>query len=111
MEKPMTILRVTRREFVAALSNAAAWPILARAQRSSKQRRIGVLIGIGDNLAATARYTAFNLVDCHYPYSARNATAEPSPSLRATATCSPARRSDISSARMNCSLKFLAPTR
>ena len=38
----MTILPVTRRKFVAALSIAATWPVVTRAEQT---RRIGVLMG------------------------------------------------------------------
>jgi hypothetical protein len=38
-----------RREFIAGLAGAAAWPVVAQAQQSDRMRRIGVLTAGDEN--------------------------------------------------------------
>ena len=48
-----------RRELITLLGGTAAWPLAARAQQSEPMRRIGALMGIGDDERAQAQFAVF----------------------------------------------------
>lgn len=56
----MTILHVTRREFIVALGGAVAWPSVARAPQADRVRRVGILMPLAeDDPYDQARLAAF----------------------------------------------------
>src|SRR5262249_35807178 len=50
--------RVRRREFIAGLGGAAAWPLMARGQQPARMRRIGVLMGFPESDSEAQAYIA-----------------------------------------------------
>jgi hypothetical protein len=51
---------VKRREFIAGLGGAVAWPVVARGQRPEQMRRVGVLMGYAEaDPEAQVRLAAF----------------------------------------------------
>ena len=43
------LLMIRRREFIAGIGSAAAWPVTARGQQPDRARRVGMLVGLADD--------------------------------------------------------------
>ena len=62
-----------RREFIAGLGSAAAWPVVARAQQSDRLRRIGVLMpGDENDPLANPGFSAFSQALANLGWDGRN---------------------------------------
>jgi putative ABC transport system substrate-binding protein len=49
-----------RREFIAGLGSAAAWPVVPHAQQSGRVRRVGVLMAFEENDPEAKSYFRFH---------------------------------------------------